>query len=94
MYKGDGSYKITTTNEFGMETSFLDLIRKENDMVSSYNIALAAYDTAKKNGMNSIKQKNDLKRSRLEVDKARNELKRFMQQTLGVNVNPDSNITM
>jgi hypothetical protein len=77
-----------------VETSLLDLIHKENDRVSAYNIALASYDTARKNGMSTLKQKNELKRARLEVDKSRNELRHFLRDTLGIQISNDIKVTM
>lgn len=70
MYRGDGSYN-TSRLGYERETSLKELINREHEMVERYNMILAAYETADRNAMNTLKYKDDLRESMNNIDKAR-----------------------
>ena len=72
MYRGDGSYLNTNKSDYNIEYSLLELLENEKNLVTEYNQAIQAYNTAKRNRIrtNECLEKIELVKNKLEKTRA------------------------
>lgn len=79
MYKGDGSYK---PGLISLETSLLDLLTKEKELVDKYNSAARAYEVAKYNGLRMTEYDKEINILREKIDNVRIEMRDYCSNNL------------
>lgn len=83
MYHGDGSYKT----EYEMEDSLINLLEAEREMANKYNIAISAYQLAKRNRLKTMEYIKDIEKTKEMLEEARANVKRHCSEKLGIKTN-------
>lgn len=86
MYRGDGSFKQTQT-EFILDTSLIELLYKEKELVDRYNSAVIALETARKNLINTVDYTKDIEKLSEKIGEARTEIRQHCSTKLGIKTN-------
>lgn len=80
-YKGDGSYKVDGRTP---EASFIDLLTRENEIVSKINESYSALDVAKKNNLRTGQYTQMIEEYKKKLEDVRLEIKMYCSEKLGI----------